>query len=98
MKTNWADGCFSFNAAIYRIEWEELQVNSFNAVDFVTNNVGTATSQELELEFVGRSLLELCLSGVFAYTNPNTTTIKSVRPKPKPSVIFLATTYPLFPI
>jgi iron complex outermembrane receptor protein len=49
-KATLMDGLMRFNGAIFNTDYEDLQVQVFNSVAPVTENVGTATIRGLELE------------------------------------------------
>ncbi len=69
VKTNWLDNRVTVNAAVFQIDWKDMQVNTNNGIDFVTTNAGEATSRGLEIEVMARPLEGLQLTGSFAYTD-----------------------------
>lgn len=67
-KTNWFDKRLAINTALYHIDWEDLQVNASNGIDFLTANAGAATSDGIELEILARPVTGLEIISSFAYT------------------------------
>ena len=57
VKTTWADGRVTANAAVFRIDWDDLQLNLPDPVvpaQFYIANVGGAVSQGVEVELRAR--------------------------------------------
>ncbi len=58
IKTLWAAGRVSTNAAAFYIDWDDLQLNTFNPQvpgQFFISNVGSASSKGVELEVAARA-------------------------------------------
>ncbi len=71
-KTSWLADRLVFNAAVFFIDWTDLQVNvpnPFVAAQFYIVNAGTATSKGFELELSALPRPGLDLFGGFGYTN-----------------------------
>jgi iron complex outermembrane recepter protein len=71
-KTSWLAERLVFNAAVFFIDWTDLQVNVPNpsvAAQFYIVNAGTATSKGFELELSALPRPGLDLFGGFGYTN-----------------------------
>ena len=72
VKTLWAGGRVSANAAVFHIDWDDLQLNVPNPAvpaEFFITNVGGATSTGFELEIAGRALPGLDLFASYGYTH-----------------------------
>lgn len=74
IKSQWLDQRLTLNAAIYQIDWTDLQIPSLsqdpNNIAVVIRNTGEAESTGFELEgsfLFGENLL---IGGNYAYTNP----------------------------
>jgi iron complex outermembrane receptor protein len=71
IKTAWASNRVSANAAVFRIDWEDLQLNLPNPQvpgEFYIANVGGATSSGVELELTARIHPSLDVFGSLGYT------------------------------
>jgi iron complex outermembrane receptor protein len=71
VKTTWADGRVTANAAAFVIDWDDLQLNLPNPSvpgQFYIANVGTARSSGVELEVNARPHASVDLFGVLGYT------------------------------
>lgn len=97
IKTNWFDRRLSLNAAVFYINWEDLQVNASNGVDFLTENAGSATSNGIELELSARPLRGLKIKGSFAYTRSEYDDYKVDATQTKPAVDFSDKDVPFVP-
>lgn len=72
VKTTWGGGRMLANAAVFYINWEDLQLNVPNPqvpAQFYVANVGGARSAGVEAEVSGRVVEGLELFGVVGYTN-----------------------------
>jgi iron complex outermembrane receptor protein len=72
VKTLWANGRLSANAAVFFIDWNDLQLNVPNPVvpgQFYIANVGSATSKGVELEVSARPAGGFDVFAAFGYTN-----------------------------
>ena len=69
VKMQWFKNTLSLNAAVYYIDWTDLQVNASNGVDFLTTNAGAATSKGIELEMAARPADGLKVYGAISYTH-----------------------------
>ncbi|MDG1231272.1 MAG: TonB-dependent receptor, partial [Pseudomonadales bacterium] len=73
LKSRWMDNRLEFNAAIYRTEFDDLQVNTFTPVGAVivqnVTNAATAISTGLELEARFAASENLELGGSWAFQN-----------------------------
>ncbi|HXW07011.1 MAG TPA: TonB-dependent receptor [Vicinamibacterales bacterium] len=72
LKSRWANGRVSANAAVFYIDWNDLQLNvpdPFVPAQFYIANVGGAVSRGFELELNARPLVGVDLFGAFGYTN-----------------------------
>ena len=72
VKTLWAGGRVSANAAVFRIDWDDLQLNVPNPTvpaQFFIANVGRATSKGVELELAARAAPGLDVFATFGYTH-----------------------------
>jgi iron complex outermembrane receptor protein len=71
IKTSWAGGRVTANAAVFHIDWDDLQLNvpdpSVPAQFFIAN-VGGATSKGVELEVAARAAPGLDLFAAIGYT------------------------------
>jgi iron complex outermembrane receptor protein len=71
VKTLWGGGRVSANAAIFHIDWEDLQLNVPDPAvpaQFFISNVGGATSKGVEFELAARAALGLDVFAAFGYT------------------------------
>jgi iron complex outermembrane receptor protein len=71
LKTTWANGRVAANAAVFRIDWEDMQLNLPNPFvpgEFYIANVGGATSSGVELELNARVHPNVDLFGAVGYT------------------------------
>jgi iron complex outermembrane receptor protein len=71
VKTSWAEGRVSATAAVFSIDWEDLQLNLPNLASpgqFYIANVGGATSRGVELEVSARPTGAVDLFGALGYT------------------------------
>ena len=72
VKTTWADGRVSANAAVFYIDWDDLQLNvpnPFVPAQFYIANVGSAKSKGVELELNARAAPGVDLFGGVGYTH-----------------------------
>ena len=72
VKTTWMGGRVMANAAVFRIDWDDLQLNlpdPFVPAQFYIANVGRALSQGVELEVNARVQPGLDVFGMFGYTD-----------------------------
>jgi iron complex outermembrane recepter protein len=72
VKTLWADGRVSANAAVFHIDWDDLQLNIPNPAvpaQFYIANVGGATSNGVELEIGARAAPGVDLFTAIGYTH-----------------------------
>ena len=72
VKTLWADGRVSANAAVFHIDWNDLQLNLPDPAvpaQFYIANVGGATSNGVELEIGARAAPGLDLFSAVGYTH-----------------------------
>ena len=72
IKTLWAGGRVSANAAVFHIDWDDLQLNVPNPAvpaQFFISNVGGATSNGVEFELGARAAPGLDLFAAFGYTH-----------------------------
>lgn len=72
VKTLWADGRVSANAAVFYIDWDDLQLNVPNPAvpaQFFVSNVGGAKSKGVEFELGARAAPGVDLFGTFGYTH-----------------------------
>jgi iron complex outermembrane receptor protein len=72
VKTRWAEGRVSANAAIFFIDWNDLQLNVPDPLvpaQFYIANVGGAASRGFELELNARPMQGVDVYGTFGYTN-----------------------------
>jgi len=71
LKTTWANGRVAANAAVFRIDWEDLQLNLPNPQvpgEFFIANVGGATSSGVEVELNARVHPGVDVFGALGYT------------------------------
>jgi iron complex outermembrane receptor protein len=71
VKTTWADGRVAASAAVFWIDWDDLQLNLPNVAvpgQFYIANVGTASSRGVEFEVNARPHAAVDLFGAFGYT------------------------------
>ena len=72
LKTTWADGRVSLNAAAFRISWDDMQLNVPNPyvpAQFYIANVGHATSTGVELEARARPHRYVDLFAMYGLTH-----------------------------
>jgi iron complex outermembrane recepter protein len=70
VKTRLLDGSLVLNAAVYRVEFDDLQVNLFDGTNISTINAASAVSQGLEIDWQWLPPLEwLTLAGSFGLTD-----------------------------
>jgi iron complex outermembrane receptor protein len=72
VKTTWAEGRVSANAAVFYIDWDDLQLNvpdPFVPAQFYIANVGSAKSRGVELELNARAAPGVDLFGGIGYTH-----------------------------
>ena len=72
VKTAFAGGRASLTAAVFYIDWDDMQLNVPNPFvpgQFYISNVGSATSNGVELELAARPHADVQLFGSFGYTN-----------------------------
>ncbi len=72
MKTLWANGRVSANAAVFYIDWDDLQLNVPNPAvpaQFYISNVGGAVSKGVELEVSARPAPGVDLFTAVGYTH-----------------------------
>ena len=72
IKTSWAGGRVSADAAIFHIQWDDLQLNVPNPAvptQIIISNVGKATSKGIELEIGARAAPGVDLFAAFGYTH-----------------------------
>jgi iron complex outermembrane receptor protein len=71
VKTTWANGRIAANAAVFRIDWQDMQLNLPNLFapgEFYIANVGGAASSGLEVELNARVHPNVDLFGGIGYT------------------------------
>lgn len=71
MKSSWAAGKVIANAAVFHIDWKELQLNVPNPAvpaQFYIANVGDARSSGVEIELTARPHANVDVFGVLGYT------------------------------
>jgi iron complex outermembrane receptor protein len=71
LKTAWANGRITANAAVFRIDWADMQLNLPNLFvpgEFYIANVGGATSSGIEVELNGRVHPNVDVFGAIGYT------------------------------
>ena len=71
LKTMWANGRVTANAAVFRIDWEDMQLNLPNLLapgEFYIANVGGATSSGVEVELTARVHPNVDVFGSLGYT------------------------------
>jgi iron complex outermembrane receptor protein len=71
VKTQWAGGRIAANASVFRIDWDDLQLNlpdPFVPGQFFIDNAGSAKSTGVELEVIGRAREGLDVFGSVGYT------------------------------
>ena len=72
LKTLWADGRVSANAAVFHIDWDDLQLNLPNPqvpAQFYIANVGGASSNGVEFELGARAAPGVDLFSAIGYTH-----------------------------
>ena len=71
-KSAWAGGRVTANAAVFFIDWNDLQLNlpnPFVPAQFYIANVGGASSRGVEIEVVGRPTPDVAVFSSFGYTH-----------------------------
>ncbi len=78
VKTTWAEGRVSANAAVFYIDWDDLQLNVPNPLvpaQFYISNVGSAKSKGVELELNARAApASICSAASATRTRGSATT------------------------
>jgi iron complex outermembrane receptor protein len=72
VKTRWSDGRISANAAVFFINWNDLQLNVPDPavpIQFYISNVGGASSRGFEVELAARPLQGIDVYGTLGYTH-----------------------------
>ncbi|MBL8551836.1 MAG: TonB-dependent receptor [Hyphomonadaceae bacterium] len=70
LKTNWFGRSLMLNLAVFKNEYENFQLNTFNGVQFVVTTVPEATSEGVEVDVMWRLPIEgLSFQGGAAYTD-----------------------------
>jgi outer membrane receptor protein involved in Fe transport len=70
LKTGWFGNDLLLNLAVFRNEYENFQLNTFNGIQFVVTTVPEVTSEGAELDIIWRTPLEgLSIQGGVAYTD-----------------------------
>ncbi|MGI9012766.1 MAG: TonB-dependent receptor [Phycisphaerales bacterium] len=70
IKTRWFDERLQVNAAVFHIDWDDLQLSLFDPrVGGYIDNAGAATSQGFELEVVARPIAGLDVFAGIGYTD-----------------------------
>lgn len=71
IKGDYFGGAARLNIGLFRTEFDDLQVSTFDGLDYIVDNAATALSQGVEIE--GMALLPwgFLLSGNYAYTEAN---------------------------
>ncbi|MGH9254453.1 MAG: TonB-dependent receptor [Vicinamibacterales bacterium] len=72
VKTTWAGGRLTANAAVFHIDWDDLQLNLPDPLvpaQFYIANVGRASSRGIEFELNARARPGIDLFSAFGYTN-----------------------------
>jgi iron complex outermembrane receptor protein len=70
-------GRLAFNAALYQVDWEDIQVRDFTEVGAlrITSNGGEAESKGVELSLRGQVTDHWAVNANYAYTNAELTTL-----------------------
>jgi iron complex outermembrane recepter protein len=66
-KTTLLDGAAVFNFALFRTEYDDLQVSAYDGVSFVVGNAAQAISQGVEIDGMIRLSESLTMTGSMAY-------------------------------
>lgn len=66
-KTTLLDGAAVLNFALFRTEYDDLQVSTYDGVSFVVGNAAKAISQGIEIDGMVRLTESLTMSGSMAY-------------------------------
>ena len=77
LKGNWLDNSVRLNAALFLIDWKDIQLSGFDSAPPFTQvqrNVGEAESQGLELDLEAQLTDNLLLAAGYAYTDAELTT------------------------
>ena len=72
LKTLWANGRVITNASVFRIDWEDMQLNlpnQFVPGQFYIANAGSSASTGVELEATARAAQGIDVFGSFGYTH-----------------------------
>lgn len=72
LKTLWANGRVVTNASVFRIDWEDMQLNlpnQFVPGQFYIANAGSSASSGVELEATARATQGIDVFGSFGYTH-----------------------------
>lgn len=72
VKTLWAGGRVMTNASVFRIDWEDMQLNlpnQFVPGQFYIANAGASTSTGFEVEATARATSSIDVFGSFGYTH-----------------------------
>lgn len=70
LKTQWFDNALLLNVAVFRNEFENFQLNTFNGIQFVVTTVPEVISEGVEVDFLWRTPLEgLSIQGGVAYVD-----------------------------
>ncbi|MCV6622926.1 MAG: TonB-dependent receptor [Cellvibrionaceae bacterium] len=67
VKSTLLDGAAQFNVAIFRTEFEDLQVSGYDGLAFIVGNAAEATSQGIEMDGMWRINENLTIGGSYAY-------------------------------
>jgi len=73
VKSSALGGKLTGSAALFYIDWSNVQLNFFNGTNTITGNAGDAKSEGVELEANYTPLRGLVLGGNFAYTDAEIT-------------------------
>ncbi|WP_454828162.1 TonB-dependent receptor [Pseudoxanthomonas wuyuanensis] len=75
MKSYWLDRSLFFNAALYQIDWDDMQVRgrTLNGAFSFLANAGAARMRGVELEWIYRPIMGLDLTANFNYVNAELT-------------------------
>ena len=79
IRTSWLDGDLAINAAVYHIDWNEIQLEAISADGFfITRNGGDAKSQGLELDLRAKFGDRLQASLNYAYNTAELTSFAAL--------------------
>ncbi len=75
IKSTLADGRLTLNAAVFQVDWEDIQVGGFTpfSSENITINGGKAESKGLEMSFNGLITDDFSVRGSFSYTQAELT-------------------------